>query len=131
LFFVRLQGEAAAAEELDYETFLAQVKDQSELSFFERQPIGVKINRKVKEISELSFFERQPIGVKFPGGLMDHSEHSFFNLQPIGVNPPEREMDQSKLRFKKILYIRNQSIRPLTHQMIESVKKEVLSVQDP
>jgi hypothetical protein len=45
--FFRLQGEAAAAEELDYETFLAQVKDQSELSFFERQPIGVKFNRKV------------------------------------------------------------------------------------
>jgi hypothetical protein len=47
LFFFRLQGEAAAAEELDYETFLAQVKEQSELSFFERRPIGVKFNRKV------------------------------------------------------------------------------------
>ena len=45
--FFRLQGEAAAAEELDYETFLAQVKDQSELSFFERQPIGVKLYWKV------------------------------------------------------------------------------------
>ncbi len=55
LFFFRLQGEAAAAEELDYETFLAQVKDQSELSFFEHQPIGVNPPERFKDQSKLRF----------------------------------------------------------------------------
>jgi hypothetical protein len=80
LFFFRLQGEAAAAEELDYETFLAQVKDQSELSFFERQPIGVNPLERFMDQSKLSFCQSQPIGVSPP-------EAPIFKRHPIETSP--------------------------------------------